>query len=102
MTSRRQSRREDVQRRLKALSPESKRCIVLGCSEPTRASSGDGFDKRLCRRHAEHLSTHGSAFRKTYTAKELAPGRTKAKAWPALCWVRSWGSCAPNGQLPVP
>ena len=81
MTSRRQSRREDVQRRLKALSPESKRCIVLGCSEPTRASSGDGFDKRLCRRPAEHLSTHGSAFRKTYTAKELAPGRTKAKAW---------------------
>ncbi|MBL4537146.1 MAG: hypothetical protein JKP96_00625 [Oceanicaulis sp.] len=27
------------------------------------------------------MSTHGSAFRKTYTAKELAPGRAKAKAW---------------------
>lgn len=81
MNSRRQSRREDIQRRIKTAPPEHKHCIVLDCASPTRASSGDGFDQRLCRRHAEHLSTHGSAFRKSYTAKELAPGRTKAKDW---------------------
>ena len=77
----RRTRSDKVQTRLQDVEAVHIRCVVLGCNSPTRAAVGEGFDQRLCRRHSEHLATHGSAFRKTYSAKELAPGRAKAKAW---------------------
>lgn len=77
----RRTRSDTVQTRLQDVEAAHPSCIVLGCDAPTRAAAGEGFDQRLCRRHSEHLATHGSPFRKTYTASELAPGRAKAKAW---------------------
>lgn len=57
------------------------RCRVVGCSRPARAGTQDGLDTRFCRSHADHYSRHGSPYKRSYTAKELAPHRKAAKAW---------------------
>ena len=49
------------------------RCRVVGCSRPARAGTQDGLDTRFCRSHADHYSRHGSPYKRSYTAKELAP-----------------------------
>ncbi|RFC63288.1 hypothetical protein [Mesorhizobium denitrificans] len=58
-----------------------KNCRVVGCGRPARAATGDGLDTRLCRSHAEHNARHGSPYRGSYTAKELAPHRRRAEQW---------------------
>jgi len=57
------------------------RCRVVGCSRPARAGTQDGLDTRFCRSHADHHARHGSPYKRSYTAKELAPHRKAAKAW---------------------
>lgn len=57
------------------------RCCVVGCHRPARAGTQDGFDTRFCRSHADHYSRHGSPYRPSYGAKELAPYRAAATAW---------------------
>ena len=81
MSSRQQARRADIARRLSSPASELSRCIVLECSNPTRAAAGEGFDRRLCRRHAEQYAVHGSPYRKSYTAAALKPHRDKARTW---------------------
>lgn len=57
------------------------RCRVIGCSRPARAGTQDGLDTRFCRSHADHYSRHGSPYKRSYTAQELAPHLRAAKAW---------------------
>lgn len=57
------------------------RCRVVGCSRPARAGTQDGLDTRFCRSHADHYSRHGSPYKRSYTAKELAPHRKAANRW---------------------
>ncbi|ANN57540.1 hypothetical protein A9174_12740 [Mesorhizobium loti NZP2037] len=57
------------------------RCRVVGCDRPARAGTDDGLDTRFCRQHSDHYSRHGSPYKRSYTAKELAPYRKAAMAW---------------------
>ncbi|MER9402069.1 hypothetical protein NKI46_28640 [Mesorhizobium sp. M0615] len=57
------------------------RCRVVGCERPARAGTDDGLDTRFCRQHSDHYSRHGSPYKRSYTAKELAPYRKAALAW---------------------
>lgn len=50
-------------------------CRVIGCGKPARAGTSDGLNTRFCRSPAEHLQRQGSAFKRSYTAAELAPHR---------------------------
>lgn len=69
------------------------RCRVVGCGKPARAGTDDGLDTRFCRAHADHYSRHGSPYKRSYTAKELAPYRKAAMAWLEAnegdIWVRN-------------
>lgn len=56
-------------------------CRVVGCDKPTRAGTEEGLDTRFCRAHSDHYSRHGSPYKRSYTAKELAPHRKAATAW---------------------
>ncbi|ODA97465.1 hypothetical protein BFX40_11440 [Mesorhizobium sp. SEMIA 3007] len=68
-------------------------CRVVGCTKPARAGTDDGLDTRFCRMHSDHLARHGSAYKRSYTAKELTPYRKTAVAWLELNaddqWVRN-------------
>ncbi|TIO06898.1 MAG: hypothetical protein E5X88_21015 [Mesorhizobium sp.] len=57
------------------------RCRVVECSRPARAGTEDGLDTRFCRSHADHYSRHGSPYRPSYGAREVAPYRAAAMAW---------------------
>ena len=74
-------RAADVRRRLASECPRDTQCAVLGCSDPTRSSAGEGFDLRLCQRHAEAYSRHGSPWRRSYRAAEYQPHRDSALRW---------------------
>ncbi|WP_181168363.1 hypothetical protein [Mesorhizobium sp. B2-5-3] len=69
------------------------RCRVIGCDRPARAGTDDGLDTRFCRQHSDHYSRHGSPYKGSYTAKELAPYRKVACAWLEVNaedqWVRN-------------
>ncbi len=69
------------------------RCRVVGCSKPARAGTDDGLDTRFCRSHADHYSRHGSPYKRSYTAKEIAPYRKAALVWLEAnkddMWVRN-------------
>ena len=56
-------------------------CRVVGCPNPARAGTDKGLDTRFCRKHADHYSRHGSPYKRSYTAKELAPHRKAVRAW---------------------
>ncbi len=57
------------------------RCRVVGCSRPARAGTEDGLDTRFCRSHSDHYARHGSPYRPSYGAREVAPYRDAALAW---------------------
>lgn len=57
------------------------RCRVADCSKPARAGTEDGLDTRFCRSHADHYARHGSPYKGSYTANEIAPYRKAALAW---------------------
>lgn len=67
--------------RINSIEPAHTRCIVLGCSNLTRATAREGLDLRLCRQHAEHHQRHGTPFRGSYKAAELHPHKLRAKQW---------------------
>ena len=56
-------------------------CRVFGCPYLSRAGSRDGLDQRFCRRHADHKSRHGSAYKGSYSAAEINPYRRAAINW---------------------
>jgi hypothetical protein len=59
------------------------RCRVVGCTRPARAGTEEGLDTRFCRSHADHYARHGSPYRTSYKAAELAPYRRAAVKWMA-------------------
>lgn len=46
-----------------------------------RAATSDGLDTKYCRAHADQLQRHGSAYKKSYSAKVVNPYRRAALAW---------------------
>lgn len=84
MTSRnrRITQAQDVKRRAKAPAPYApERCAVFGCNRLTQRSAGRGLSETLCKRHAEHLRSHGHETRGSYSKAELAPFRQAAREW---------------------
>ncbi|WP_201773266.1 hypothetical protein [Paramagnetospirillum magnetotacticum] len=82
MTSdRRRKRKADVKARAEEPNPFFGRCRVMGCRNPTRAGTSGGLDMRFCRSHADHHQRHGTAYRGSYTAKQINPYRQAALAW---------------------
>ncbi len=79
--TRKRERKAEVSARANWPSSMFSRCRVVGCSRPARAGTQDGLDTRFCRSHADHYARHGSSYKRSYTAKELAPHRKAAKAW---------------------
>lgn len=74
-------RKNEVKQRAAEPSSMFSRCRVVGCCKPARAGTDNGLDTRFCRQHADHYSRHGSPYRRSFTAKELAPYRKAANAW---------------------
>lgn len=84
MTSRnrRLAQAQDVKRRAKAPAPYApERCAVFGCYRLTQRSAGRGLSETLCKRHAEHLRSHGHETRRSYSKAELEPFRQAAREW---------------------
>lgn len=78
---RKRERKSEVKARAAEPSHMFTRCRVVGCDRPARAGTDDGLDTRFCRQHSDHYSRHGSPYKRSYTAKELAPYRKAALAW---------------------
>ena len=72
---------ESVQSRAKVQDHMYSYCRVIGCPHSARAGEGKGLDTRFCRKHADHYSRHGSPYKRSYTAKELAPHRKAIRQW---------------------
>lgn len=79
--AKRRERKNEVKARAAEPSHMFTRCRVIGCSKPARAGTQDGLDTRWCRSPADHYSRHGSPYKRSYTAKEIAPHRKAAMAW---------------------
>ncbi len=86
----RERRRRDVRTRASLKNPVYPTCRVLGCGKPTRAGTGDGLDRRLCRVHADLIQRHGSLSNVGYPAKVLNPYRRAALAWLKQNGDRRW------------
>ena len=56
-------------------------CRVVGCSQPARAGTTKGLDRRFCRRHADHHSRHGSAYKRSFSANDLVRYRRIVRRW---------------------
>ncbi|EBX4816902.1 hypothetical protein DRY87_25080, partial [Salmonella enterica subsp. enterica serovar Newport] len=56
-------------------------CVVVGCTRLTQRSSRRGLSEVLCKRHSEHLRSHGHETRKSYSKAELTPSRKAAIIW---------------------
>ncbi|BCP55608.1 hypothetical protein K32_42250 [Kaistia sp. 32K] len=56
-------------------------CVVPGCRRPTQRSASLGLSETYCKRHKEHLRTHGHEHRKSYSKAELVPFRRAAREW---------------------
>lgn len=80
LTKKRQ-RKADVNARAEQPNHMYGYCRVVHCGKPARAGTGDGLDTMFCRSHADHYSRHGSAYKASYTAKELRPHRQDARRW---------------------
>lgn len=57
------------------------RCHVPGCRRLTQRSAANGLSELYCKVHVEFHRRHGSHWRRTYFAAELAPYQTAARHW---------------------
>ena len=76
-----QKRRERVLARVKRPDHMYAYCRVVGCGRRTTAGTGKGLNQRFCRAHDDHYERHGSPYKRSYSAAELAPHRKAALAW---------------------
>lgn len=84
MTSRnrRITQAADIKRRVKAPSTDGpQRCAIIPCGRPTQRSVGKGLSELLCKRHSEHLRSHGHETRKSYSKADLTSYRKAAREW---------------------
>lgn len=77
----RRQRADEVKGRAASPSHMFTRCRVIGCDRPARAGTKEGLDTRWCRSHADHYSRHGSPYKGSYAATQLAPYRRLAVDW---------------------
>ncbi|RWD02075.1 MAG: hypothetical protein EOS58_22690 [Mesorhizobium sp.] len=91
--ARKRERKTEVKARAGEPSSMFTRCRVVGCNKSARAGTDDGLDTRFCRGHADQYARHGSPYKRSYTAAELAPHRAAAEAWldanAGDMWVRN-------------
>lgn len=77
-----QLRRREVAQRARGRSlGSSVRCFAFGCHRPTQRSSGKGLSETHCKQHVEFHRRHGSYWKRSYLAAELAPYRKAAQSW---------------------
>ena len=72
----------DIKRRAKeAPQGPPQRCIVMGCNRLTQRAARTGLSETHCKAHVEFHRRHGSYWRKSYSAAEIAPYRRAARRW---------------------
>jgi hypothetical protein len=81
MSNHESKRRERVLARVKQPDPMYSYCRVFGCGKPATAATGKGLNQRFCRKHEDHYERHGSPYKRSYTAAQLAPHRKAAREW---------------------
>jgi hypothetical protein len=82
MKANRPARTLDIERRATAPSHERPRkCPVIGCQRLTQRSGGSGLSEIYCKQHVEFRRRHGSSWKKSYSAAQLAPYRKAAHKW---------------------
>ncbi|MDF1610523.1 hypothetical protein PZ897_20270 [Hoeflea sp. YIM 152468] len=69
------------ERAKKRLSGALVKCAVLGCQHATQKAAGNGLSKTHCKAHVEFHRRHGSYWRRSYLAREIAPFRRAARQW---------------------
>jgi hypothetical protein len=77
----RQERLRDIRSRKALPNSMYAYCRVVGCHNPATAGTTTGLDQRFCGKHAEHYSRHGSPYRASYSAADIAPHRGAAVRW---------------------
>lgn len=77
----RQFRNDRIKVMARIPDPESGKCVVYDCREPSRGATSGGLDHRFCRRHADHYSRHGSPYKGSYKAAQVNPYRRAAIEW---------------------
>ena len=77
----RQRRKEEVKQRASTPDHMDNYCRVVGCPNPARAGTDDGLDRRFCRRHHDHYQRHGSPYKESYSAQQIAPYRETVMRW---------------------
>ena len=82
--TKRRERKNEVKSRAAEPSSMFSRCRVIGCGKPARAGTEDGLDTRFCRSHADHYARHGSPYKRSYAATEIAPYRKAALTWRSI------------------
>ncbi len=60
---------------------QGQKCHVPGCGRQTQRSASNGLSELYCKVHVEHHRRHGSYWRRSYTASEIAPYRTAVRLW---------------------
>jgi hypothetical protein len=74
-------RKEEVRGRVERPNSMYRYCRVIGCGRPATAGTGKGLNEKFCRRHEEHYERHGSPYKRSYTAAQLARHRKAAREW---------------------
>jgi len=77
----RQRRTGDLRARIAKREGAFARCQVYPCENRPTAGSGEGLNRRYCRKHVEHYRRHGSYVKKSYGTGELRPYRVAALQW---------------------
>jgi hypothetical protein len=79
--SRQRKRKSDVLTRVQRPNNIYSYCRVIGCGKPATAGTTTGLNQRFCRKHEDHVERHGSAYKGSYSAAQLAPHRKAAREW---------------------
>jgi hypothetical protein len=74
-------RREIARRAHHPAAEAPAKCRAYGCSRPPQRRSGTGLSEAYCKAHIEFHRRHGSYWRRSFYAAELAPFGKAARAW---------------------
>lgn len=82
--AKRAKKKADIKRRAEAPGDGDTKCYAWGCKNLTQRAEGSGLSEFYCKRHVEFKRRHGSAHRRSYTRKELAPFLKATRKWLSL------------------
>lgn len=77
----RQRRTRELKNRMARGENAFAHCQVHPCENRPTAATGEGLNRRYCRKHIEHYRRHGSYVKKSYGAGELRAYRSDALRW---------------------